>query len=130
MRNFIVLSLVLSATLMASCSREIPIRADLIVTGGTIYTDPDRSETVEAVAIGEGIVLYFGDMDDALTLSKNGTEILNLDEKFMTPGLPDASTKLTQEAPADFSVYSRQDDTETLISTIDDGERTAYEADL
>ena len=84
----------LSLMALAGCNREVPIRAEVIYTGGTIYTGVSEGETVEAVAVGEGLIIYAGDLETAMRLSRDGSEIINIGDAFMYPGFTDAHVHL------------------------------------
>ena len=93
MRNLAVISALI---LMAACNREVPIRADVIYTGGTIYTGVEDGETVEAVAVGDGLIVYTGPMDGAITSSATGARIVRLpDNAVMFPGFTDSHVHLS-----------------------------------
>lgn len=78
-RILIALSLI---TILLNCSQ--PESADLIITGGKIYTlDPQQPE-VEAVVVKEGKVVYAGNLEG--TKKYKITQTLNLEGKTMTPG--------------------------------------------
>ncbi|HBH88997.1 amidohydrolase [Ponticaulis sp.] len=94
MRRAILLST--SLVLLAACNREVPIRADVIYTGGTIYTGVEAGETVEAVAVGDGLIVYTGPMDGAITSASTGANIVRLpDDAVMFPGFTDSHVHLS-----------------------------------
>ena len=94
MRRAILLST--SLVLLAACNREVPIRADVIYTGGTIYTGVEAGETVEAVAVGDGLIVYTGPMDGAITSASSGANIVRLpDDAVMFPGFTDSHVHLS-----------------------------------
>lgn len=94
MRRAILLST--SLILLAACNREVPIRADVIYTGGTIYTGVEAGETVEAVAVGDGLIVYTGPMDGAITSASSGANIVRLpDDAVMFPGFTDSHVHLS-----------------------------------
>ncbi|MDF1679931.1 amidohydrolase [Ponticaulis sp.] len=94
MRRAILLST--SLVLLAACNREVPIRADVIYTGGTIYTGVEAGETVEAVAVGDGLIVYAGPMDGAITSASSGANIVRLpDDAVMFPGFTDSHVHLS-----------------------------------
>ena len=93
------LSLLISASaalFLTACNREVPIRADTIYTGGTIYTGLNETDTVEAVAVGEGLIVFTGDVETAMKLSKGGAQIVSFPEdSFIYPGFTDAHVHLS-----------------------------------
>ena len=93
------LSILLSASaalLLTACNREVPIRADTIYTGGTIYTGLNETDTVEAVAVGEGQIVFAGDVETAIKASKGGAQIVTFPkDSFVYPGFTDAHVHLS-----------------------------------
>ena len=90
-----VSALIAGLVLLASCSREVPIRADVIYTGGTIYTGVDETDQVEAVAVGDGLIVYTGPMSGAIEAARSGAQIIHLpDNGVMFPGFTDAHVHL------------------------------------
>lgn len=89
------LSLMITALVaLSACNRDIPIRAETIYTGGTIYTGRTATETVEAVAVGENYIVYAGDMKTAIKASKDGAKIVSLGNAVMFPGFVDSHAHL------------------------------------
>ena len=84
----------LSLIALSACNREVPIRADKVYTGGTIYTGVSADDRVEAVAVGEGLILYAGDMATAIKVAKDGATIINIGSGFMYPGFTDSHVHL------------------------------------
>ncbi len=80
--------------MLGACNREVPIRAHTIYTGGTIYTGLSDTDTVEAVAVGDGLIVYAGTMNNAISISKDGANIINLGDAVMYPGFVDAHVHL------------------------------------
>lgn len=88
--------LALSLVSLAACNREVPIRADVIYTGGTIYTGVENGETVDVVAVGDGVIVYTGNMDGAIKAAKSGAQIIELpDGAVMFPGFTDSHVHLS-----------------------------------
>ncbi len=65
-------------------SNKVP--ADLIITGGTIYTVNDKSPMVEAVAVKGDTILFAGSLADAEKYRGEKTESIDLKGATMTPG--------------------------------------------
>ena len=65
-------------------SKNIP--ADLIITGGTIYTMNDKSPIVEAVAVKSDTILFAGSLADAERYRGEKTGSVDLKGATMTPG--------------------------------------------
>ena len=78
-------SLVIFIFLLAACS-EKRIPADLIISGGTIYTVDQKQPKVEAVAITGDRIVYAGTVKGAEEWKGEKTQMLDLKGKAMTPG--------------------------------------------
>jgi len=64
--------------------------ADLVLTGGAIYTvDPDRS-WAEALAARDGRITYVGDNDGVAAWIGPETEVVELEGRMVLPGIQDA----------------------------------------
>lgn len=64
--------------------------ADLIITGGNIYTLTDEYPTAEAVVVAGDRIVYVGDAAGAGMYRVAGTRWVDLEGKTMIPGLVDA----------------------------------------
>jgi len=69
----------------AACSRERE-SADLLISGGTIYTVNEKQPTVEAVAVKDGKILYAGNEAQARRFVTDETRLVDLAGRTMTPG--------------------------------------------
>jgi predicted amidohydrolase YtcJ len=79
----------LAAALMASAAAQPPA-ADLVLTGGKIYTvDPARS-VVEAVAVRDGKIVFTGSSADAKRWIGPQTKVERLEGRLVLPGLFDS----------------------------------------
>jgi len=63
--------------------------ADIIYTGGRIYTQNPELPWAEAVACKDGLILAVGDAEDLAEFEGKHTQVVNLDGKFMLPGYID-----------------------------------------
>ena len=82
-----------------SCSsRET---ADIIYTNGKIYTVNTTQPWAEAVAIKDGKFLKVGSTTDVEALTDENTEVVDLEGKFVMPGLHDAHVHLEQAYKGD-----------------------------
>lgn len=84
----------LSSFALTGCNREVPVMADTIYKGGTIYSGVADGETVEAVAVGDGLIVYAGTMANAIKVAKGGAKIVDLGDNVMFPGFTDAHVHL------------------------------------
>ena len=70
------------------------MRAELIVTNGTIYTMDPRRPVVGAVAIAAGRIIAVGNDGDVRPYMGNGSQVLDLEGRAALPGLTDAHVHL------------------------------------
>lgn len=69
--------------------------ADTVIWGGTIYTAEDSGPTAEAVAIGNGRILYVGSRAGAAAYVSPDTTIISLEGATLYPGFVDAHAHLS-----------------------------------
>lgn len=69
--------------------------AELIVVGGTIHTADDAYPSAQAFAVRGGRFAHVGSVNDAMALRGPATEVLDLREQTVLPGLIDAHLHLT-----------------------------------
>ncbi|HMJ67534.1 MAG TPA: amidohydrolase [Cyclobacteriaceae bacterium] len=77
--------LLLAACVLFSCSKKSP--ADLIVSGGSIYTMNPEQPQVEAVAVIGTKIVFAGTQKEAMEYKGDNTQLIDLQGKTMTPGL-------------------------------------------
>lgn len=70
--------------LFFSCDRTE--KADLIISGGKIYTVNDRQPVVEAVVVKENKIIFAGSEEEANRYKSEETDIIDLHGRIMTPG--------------------------------------------
>lgn len=78
-------SLLLVIVLLSACSEKRK-PADLIISGGTIYTVDEKQPKVEAVAVTGDRIVYAGTLKGAEDFKGEKTQMLDLKGKVMTPG--------------------------------------------
>jgi len=88
---FIALSL-----LMTGCSGDSPVKADLILTNGKIWTVDQTRPRAQAIAIWQGKILAVGTTAEIRSLIGSETEVLDLDGKLVLPGFHDNHTHFVQ----------------------------------
>ncbi|TDI94222.1 MAG: amidohydrolase [Caldithrix sp.] len=88
---FIALSL-----LMTGCSGDSPVKADLILTNGKIWTVDQTRPRAQAIAIWQGKILAVGTTAEIRSLIGPETEVLDLDGKLVLPGFHDNHTHFVQ----------------------------------
>ena len=74
----------LLSLLLLSCGKQLP--ADLIISGGTIYTVDPARPVVEAVAVRGDSIVFAGTMVESSKFKGDQTIELDLKGKTMTPG--------------------------------------------
>ncbi len=77
--------IVLVALVLFSCG-EKQIPADMIISGGTIYTMDVNHPTVEAVAVSSGKIAFAGTTADVQKYKGEQTRMIDLKGQTMTPG--------------------------------------------
>jgi hypothetical protein len=68
--------------------------ADLVISGGPIYTADDAHPTAEAVAVKDGRILYVGDAAGAKALTGKTTRKVDLKGSALYPGFTDSHAHL------------------------------------
>lgn len=77
--------IVLSVIVAFSCSdKQTP--ADMILSGGVIYTMDDASPTAEAVAVSDGKIIFVGTEAEVQKYKGEKTQVIDLKGETMTPG--------------------------------------------
>jgi len=80
------IALFLVFVLAVACT-SAPAPADLIITGGTIYTAEADQPTVEAVVVSADTIRFAGKKDEAMKFKGEKTSLVDLKGMTMTPGL-------------------------------------------
>ena len=70
--------------LLFSCNRQAP--ADLLISGGNIYTVDAKSPVAEAVAVRGDSIVFVGSNAEAQKFKGDQTKEIDLQGKIMTPG--------------------------------------------
>jgi predicted amidohydrolase YtcJ len=68
--------------------------ADLVLTGGTIYTVDGDARTVSALAVTDGKIVYVGDDAGAQAYVDEGTDVRDLAGRAVFPGFTDSHAHL------------------------------------
>ncbi len=74
----------------ASANMTADKPADLVVTDAKIYTEDSFHQTVEALAVRDGKIIFTGSGDDAVKLIGPKTKVERAEGKLILPGLVDA----------------------------------------
>ena len=107
--------------MIASCGsehgHERPDGADLVLTGGNIYTSNEQQPWAEAVAIKEGRFVYVGGSDGVSAYLSDGTRLVDLDGRLIIPGLIDAHA---HPGYIDVEVYGEisESDEESMLESV------------
>jgi predicted amidohydrolase YtcJ len=88
LRLLTLVALLLPAT--AAAQRPPQPTADLVVTGGRIYTVDEGRPMAAAMAVGGGRVLFVGSARGALAFRGPATRVLDVRGKTVIPGMVDA----------------------------------------
>jgi len=80
---------------LSGCGGDAMNSADLVLTGGTVWTGVRGEDPAEAVAIRGREILAVGSAADISALSGPSTEVVNLEGRMVTPGIIDAHTHFT-----------------------------------
>jgi predicted amidohydrolase YtcJ len=64
--------------------------ADLILTGGHVYTADDKTPTAEAIVIDDDTIVFVGSKEEAETYRRPATRVINTEGKMVMPGFHDA----------------------------------------
>ena len=78
------------AALVACSGGSSP--ADLVLTGGVVWTGADGAQTTSAIAVRDGRVVYTGSDDGAREYIGTGTEHVELSGRMVMPGFVDNHT--------------------------------------
>ena len=94
--------------LLASCDTETDsIKADLIITNANIWTGNSDSSKAEAMAIKEDTILAIGSAVDIQKFQGKYTEVIDVQNKFITPGFIDTHVHLLMGGNSLLSVQLR-----------------------
>ena len=94
---FIACALVLYLSAWSVTTAEAQT-ADVIFSGGPIYTMIRDGHRVEATAVEKGKIIATGTMEDILKMKGPGTKLVDLDGKSMMPGFIDAHSHVVQQS--------------------------------
>ena len=84
-------TLLLAGLVTAGCELSPATPAERIYVGGDILTmDGDSPRYAEAVAVGDGRILFVGGEEQAMRLRSSDTEVVDLQGRALLPGFVDA----------------------------------------
>ena len=87
-QHFLIYSLAFGLILWQGCTSESSPQkqADLILSGGAIYTAQKQNPNAEAVAVADGRILFVGSLDEAEKLKSEKTKWIDLKGNTLLPG--------------------------------------------
>ena len=95
--------LIATVLVVSACSRDDASPAasaevaDSVYTNGRIYTVEGDAEWAEAVAIKDGKFMVVGSADDAAAVIGDSTNVVDLEGRFVMPGLIDPHTHMFED---------------------------------
>ena len=92
--------------LLTSCETD-SIKADLIITNANIWTGNSDSPKAEAMAIKGDTILAIGSVIDIQKFKGESTEVIDVQNKFITPGFIDTHVHLLMGGNSLLSVQLR-----------------------
>ena len=96
-------------------------KADLVLTGGVVYTVDPKGTVAEAVAVRSGRIVYVGDDAGARKLVGPGTELIELEGRMVLPGMIETHHHPPGTADVDLfsiSLYEVMNDLDDTLATI------------
>lgn len=84
--------MVLTAVAVSACAGPDDEAADLVFTGGSVWTGDASGATASAVAVKDGRIVAVGADADVEGLVGAGTRVVTLDGRTLLPGIIDAHT--------------------------------------
>ncbi len=84
--------LFIAAFFLAGCEEPTGGGADLILTGGVVWTGDDDGPEAEAVAISGNRIVAVGSASEIEAHRGQGTRVIELDGRFVSPGFIDNHT--------------------------------------
>ncbi len=126
--NYCCSLLILLLTTLA-CQKNTP-KANLIITNANIWTANANQPNAQALAVAGDTILAIGNNKEIQVFKGAKTEVIDLEGKFITPGLIDAHVHLMMGGNALLSVELRDANTPEIFTqrivdyakTIDKGE--------
>jgi len=79
--------------------------ADLIIINADIYTQDPDLPVAQSVACKNGIIISVGDIEDILDMQTSDTFVLDLQGKYVTPGLMDVNGSPVMDAFSECSFF-------------------------
>ena len=92
MKAYLLILTVLIFSLNSCSDKDQSKSADTIYSNGKIYTVNEAQAWAEAVAIKDGKFLLVGTNDEIMALKGAETEVIDLEGKFVMPGMIDVHT--------------------------------------
>jgi predicted amidohydrolase YtcJ len=81
--------------LLRPAAAEPPRKADVVFTGGNIYTGNPRQPRANAVAVSGDRIVFVGSSGDGQAFAAGGARVIDLAGRTVVPGLADAHVHLS-----------------------------------
>jgi predicted amidohydrolase YtcJ len=95
--------------------------ADLILSGGAVYTVDQRPSRASAVAVRDGVIVAVGSDEEIREHAGRKTELIDLDGRMLLPGFQDAHAHPSggglERNQCDLSAAHRRDDYLAIVAT-------------
>ena len=90
---------------LSGCSSEYPVEpADLVFSGGPIFTSDPLKPAASALAVRGDTIVYVGDSDGLAPFIDNDTQQISIGDGLLIPGLMDSHTHVFNGSFADVGV--------------------------
>lgn len=89
-------ALIMQTSSVSAVGTENPRAADLVVTGGDVYTVDEKNAWARALAVTDGKISYVGDEEGVKSFIGADTKQINLDGGLLLPGFHDCHVHLVE----------------------------------
>jgi len=94
MKKILPIGALLLAAACGEQAEQAPAPADLLLTGGTIYTVDGTNHVAEAMAVRDGKIIFVGSSAEASAYAGEGTKLVELTGQAVFPGFTDSHAHL------------------------------------
>lgn len=102
MKSIYIVACVVATALMIGCDQQpVDESADAVYINGRVYTVNQAQPWAEAVAIKDGKFIAVGSSADINAMAGNGTKVIDLNGRFVMPGLHDIHLHIQNAYTAD-----------------------------
>ena len=90
---------------LIGCSKEHPVEpADLVFSGGQIFTSDPLKPAASALAVRGDTIVYVGDSAGLAPFIDNETQLISIGDGLLIPGLMDSHTHVFNGSFADVEI--------------------------